>query len=97
MFDNRYARQTEKCVWVHLLEAVAQAGGPPTQVPIDSSAVKARRSAAGRRRGNEKLGGPRIKSGDALAQWPHAKIDALSDAHCRPVAFLVTGSQPAWD
>ena len=34
-------------MWVRLFEALAQAGGPPTQVLIDSSAVKAHRSAAG--------------------------------------------------
>src|SRR4051794_40532309 len=44
---NRYVRWAAKGVWVDLFRALAQAGGPPAQVLIDSSAVKAHRSAAG--------------------------------------------------
>src|SRR5450755_723347 len=44
---NRYVRWAAKGVWIDLFHAHAQAGGPPTQVLIDSSAVKAHRSAAG--------------------------------------------------
>src|SRR3954467_4297290 len=43
---NRYVRWAAKGVWVDLFRALAQAGGPPAQVLIDSSAVKAHRSAA---------------------------------------------------
>ena len=49
---NRYVRWAEKGVWASLFEALAQAGGPPTQVLIDFSAVKARRSAAGGKGGS---------------------------------------------
>jgi transposase len=56
---NRYVRWAAKGVWVHLFEALATAGGPPTQVLIDSSAVKAHRSASGGKGGS----GPR-PSGD---------------------------------
>jgi transposase len=44
---NRYVRWAIKGVWVQLFEALAAAGGPLTQVLIDSSAVKAHRSASG--------------------------------------------------
>jgi len=44
---NRFVRWAEKGVWTGLFHALAQAGGPPAQVLIDSSAVKAHRSAAG--------------------------------------------------
>ena len=44
---NRFVRWAEKGVWTALFEALAQAGGPPAQVLIDSSAVKAHRSASG--------------------------------------------------
>ena len=44
---NRYVRWATKGVWTALFEALAKAGGPPTQVLIDSSAVEAHRSAAG--------------------------------------------------
>ena len=44
---NRFVRWAEKGVWADVFHALAQAGGPPAQVLIDSSAVKAHRSAAG--------------------------------------------------
>ena len=44
---NRFVRWAEKGVWIGLFHALAQAGGPPAQVLIDSSAVKAHRSASG--------------------------------------------------
>jgi transposase len=49
---NRYVRWAIKGVWVQLFEALAAAGGPPTQVLIDSSAVKAHRSASGGKGGS---------------------------------------------
>lgn len=50
---NRYVRWAAKGVWVRLFEALAQADGPPAQVLIDSSAVKAHRSAAGGKGGSK--------------------------------------------
>jgi transposase len=50
---NRYVRWAIKGVWVRLFEALAHAGGPTAQVPIDSSAVRAHRSAAGGKRGSK--------------------------------------------
>ncbi len=50
---NRYVRWAAKGVWVELFHALARAGGPPAQVLIDSSAVKAHRSAAGGKGGSE--------------------------------------------
>ena len=50
---NRYVRWAEKGVWVTLFQALAKAGGPPAQVLIDSSAVKAHRSAAGGKGGRK--------------------------------------------
>jgi transposase len=44
---NRFVRWAAKGVWVDLFHALASAGGPPAQVLIDSSAVKAHRCAAG--------------------------------------------------
>ncbi len=49
---NRYVRWAAKGVWVDLFHALARAGGPPAQVLIDSSAVKAHRSAAGAKGGS---------------------------------------------
>ena len=49
---NRYVRWAAKGVWVNLFHALAQAGGPPPQLLIDSSAVKAHRSASGGKGGS---------------------------------------------
>jgi transposase len=50
---NRYVRWAARGVWVDLFHALAQAGGPPEQVLIDSSAVKAHRSASGGKGGRK--------------------------------------------
>ena len=44
---NRNARWAAKGVWGEVFEALAAADGPPTEVLIDSTHVKAHRSAAG--------------------------------------------------
>ena len=49
---NRFVRWAAKGVWTKLFQALAQAGGPPAHVPMDSSAVKAHRSAAGGKGGS---------------------------------------------
>src|ERR1041384_4245323 len=48
---NRFIAWTIKGVWVRLFRSLAEAGGPPAQVLIDSSAVKAHRSASGEKGG----------------------------------------------
>src|ERR687897_2441806 len=49
---NRFVRWAAQGVWVDLFHALAQAGGPPAQVLIDSSAVKAHRCASGGKGGS---------------------------------------------
>jgi len=49
---NRFVRWGAKGVWTALFEALASAGGPPAQVLIDSSAVKAHRCASGAKGGS---------------------------------------------
>ena len=49
---NRFVRWAAKGVWVSLFETLAQAGGPPSQVLIDSSAVTAHRCASGGKGGS---------------------------------------------
>ncbi len=44
---NRFVRWAAKGVWVDLFHVLAQAGGPPAQVLIDSSAVMAHHCASG--------------------------------------------------
>ena len=50
---NRFVRWAAKGVWIKLFQALAQAGGPPAHVLMDSSAVKAHRSAAGAKGGSK--------------------------------------------
>jgi transposase len=64
---NRYVRWAKKGVWVALFESLAQAGGPPQEVLIDSSAVKAHRSASGGK------GGSKIKPSVARAAGARRK------------------------
>jgi len=51
---NRYVRWAAKGIWRNLFHALASAGGAPEQVLIDSSAVKAHRSAAGGKGGSRR-------------------------------------------
>ncbi len=60
MFVDARLRWAAKGVWMVLFHARAQAGGPPVEVLIDSSAVH-----------------------------------ALTDASCRPIAFMLTSGNVA--
>ncbi|MGB8109147.1 MAG: IS5 family transposase [Pseudolabrys sp.] len=86
---NRFVRWAAKGVWVDIFHALATAGGPPAQVLIDSSAVKAHRCASGGKGGKHQQAIGRSRGGRTT------KIHALTDAECRPVAFLLTGGQIA--
>ena len=50
---NRFVRWAAKGVWVDIFHALASACGPPAEVLIDSSAVKAHRCASGGKGGNK--------------------------------------------
>ena len=49
---NRFVRWAAKGVWLDIFHTLAAAGGPPAEVLIDSSAVKAHRCASGGKGGN---------------------------------------------
>src|SRR3954462_2619101 len=49
---NRFVRWAAKAVWMNIFHTLASAGGPPAQVLIDSSAVKAHRCASGGKGGS---------------------------------------------
>ena len=85
---NRFQRWADKGIWSGIFNALANAGGPPAQLLIDSSAVRAHRSAAGGKGElNQAIG--RSRGGRTT------KIHALTDGMCRPVAFLLTGGNVA--
>ena len=50
---NRFVRWAAKGIWVDIFHALASAGGPPAEVLIDSSAVKAHRCASGGKGGSK--------------------------------------------
>ena len=50
---NRFVRWGRQGVWSQVFEALASAGGPPAEVLIDSTYVKAHRSAAGGKAGKQ--------------------------------------------
>jgi len=49
---NRFVRWAAKGVWLDIFHSLAAVGGPPAEVLIDSSAVKAHRCASGGKGGN---------------------------------------------
>ena len=50
---NRFVRWADKGVWVDVFHALASAGGPPAEVLIDSSAVRAHHCASGGKGGRK--------------------------------------------
>jgi transposase len=50
---NRFVRWSAKGIWVGIFHALASEGGPAAQLMIDSSAVKAHRSASGAKGGSK--------------------------------------------
>ncbi len=62
---NRFVRWAAKGVWAEVFRALAATGGPPAEVLLDSTHVKARRCAAG-----GKGGSARRRSGSAAAAAP---------------------------
>jgi transposase len=51
---NRFVRWAAKGIWTAIFHTLASADGPPVQVLIDSSAVKAHRCASGGKGGNSR-------------------------------------------
>lgn len=51
-FYNRFVRWAAKGIWSDIFDALASAGGPPAEVLIDSTAVRAHRCAAGGKGGS---------------------------------------------
>ncbi|TCP36490.1 putative transposase of IS4/5 family DUF4096 [Rhodothalassium salexigens DSM 2132] len=50
---NRFVRWAAKGIWTDIFTALVDTGGPPSDVMIDSSAVRAHRCASGGKRGAE--------------------------------------------
>ena len=78
---NRFVRWAAKGVWVRLFQALAQVGGPPAHVLMDSSAVKAHRSAAGGK------GGSRARPSGARAGAARPKSTRSQIGSAGPLPF----------
>ena len=69
---NRFVRWARKGVWLEVFTALAKAGGPPEAILLDSTHVKAHRSAAGGK------GGPTLRPSAAPAAGAPAKSTSRS-------------------
>src|ERR687894_2791662 len=83
---NRYVRWAAKGVWIDLFQALARAGGPPAHLLIDSSAVKAHRSASGAKGGNTRR--PSVdRAAGQRQKYTRLRNDSVPRAAlCRPAA-----------
>jgi transposase len=79
---NRFVRWAAKGVWVGLFETLAQAGGPPSQVLIDSTAVKAHRCAAGGKRGSRARPSAAREAGARPRSTPSRTASAARSPSC---------------
>ena len=81
---NRYHRWARRGIWQRIFERMAAIGSVPAELSIDSSHVKAHRSAQGSKRGAWTQAIGTSRGGRT------SKIHALADDQGRPVAFALT-------
>ena len=74
---NRYNRWSARGIWQRLFEKMAASGAVPDELSIDSTHVKAHRSAAGSKRGSgRKRSAARAVAGHAKSTaWPMIAAD----------------------
>src|SRR5690348_13004316 len=73
---NRFVRWSAKGVWERVFDALADAGGPPAELLLDSSTMKAHRCAAGGKGGS----GARRSASAAAAARANCTRSAMSKA-----------------
>ncbi|MCQ8242175.1 IS5 family transposase [Rhizosaccharibacter radicis] len=81
---NRFNRWSQRGLWQRVFEKVAAAGDVPRELSLDSSHVKAHRSAAGGKGGSGTQTIGRSRGGRT------SKVHCLADHRGRPVAFSLT-------
>lgn len=67
---NRFVRWSAKGIWTDIFHALASVDGPPAQVLIDSSAVRAHRCASGGKGGSK----PRRSAAAAADEQPRSTL-----------------------
>ena len=96
---NRSVRWAAKGVRERVFRALAASGGPPAELLLDSSHVKAHRSAGGGKGGSARRpsGGHATHRGRPRWGPPRggrtSKIHALTDQRGRPIGFVLTAGQ----
>jgi transposase len=80
---NLHVRWSAKGVWRKVFETLAAAGGPPAEVLIDSTRIKAHRSASAVR-------GAATQAIGSSRGGRNINLRALADRRGRPLAFLLT-------
>ncbi|WP_235988130.1 IS5 family transposase, partial [Roseibium aggregatum] len=85
---NRFNHWSRKRFWIDLVEALAASGAVTRSTSIDSTYIKAHRSAHGGKGGQNQAIGP-SRGGQTT------KIHALTDVISRPFAFMLTGGNAA--
>jgi transposase len=90
---NRYNRWSKRRIWQRIFEKMAAAGPVPEELCIDTSHVKAHRSAAGSKRGStrKRLGWPR--DGRAGTTPPKLTTNALITLDAHGVAHAAADAQ----
>ncbi|MDI6029569.1 IS5 family transposase, partial [Corticibacterium sp. UT-5YL-CI-8] len=81
---NRYHCWSQRRIWHRIFEKMAASGPVPEELSIDSTHVKAHRSAQGSK------GGPWTQAIGTSRGGRTSKIHALADDRGRPVAFALT-------
>src|ERR1700726_1757400 len=78
---NRYNRWSQRRIWQRIFEKMAAAGPVPDELSIDSSHVKAHRSAAGSKRGSSRKR-LAVRAAEERAKsmlWPMIAADRMPD------------------
>ncbi|MCH4543953.1 IS5 family transposase [Brucella anthropi] len=81
---NRYHRWSQRRIWHRIFEKMAASGPVPEELSIDSTHIKAHRSAQGSK------GGPWAQAIGTSRGGRTSKIHCLADDCGRPVAFSLT-------
>jgi len=73
---NRFVRWAAKGIWQEMFVTLAAAGGPPAEVPIDSTDMKAHRSAGGGKGGRSlrRSGSAEVAETASSTRSPTAKV-----------------------
>ena len=81
---NRYNRWSAQGLWRKVFERLAAASNIPDELSIDSTHIKAHRSATGPKKGKPPQAIGRSRGGRT------SKIHALANAQGKPIAFVLT-------